>query len=225
MAKNTWLWIGGGVIAYLFLTKNSGTVNPLQNLLPAVVPAVPTTYGIGVQRPAPYAESVQNYAAIVVANPNQANPYYQLTAAEQQQYVANYLDIRQGVATWPGGLSPANIQKHWTLYGPSQQRIFLPLQPPSGAPYVAPPSNSNSSGMGFINTVSTIVSVGGEVAKIAMMAGPEPFEPLLNDAEVDLLVTSSAVIKKILPYYLEVAPNLVASIDNNIDGLLSRYAE
>jgi hypothetical protein len=148
-----------------------------------------------------------------------ANPNYQLTPAEAQQYAANYADISQGVATWPGGLSQANLQKHWTLYGVAQKRVFVPLQPPSSSPYVPPPANPKSSGGS--SWVNTLLTVGGDVAKVALMAGPEE---RLNDGELQLLFTAAAIMKDVLPMYRAGNQTFVNTVDAQLNDLLTQYS-
>jgi hypothetical protein len=203
---------------YLF-TRQSTVINPATGA-PVTTSAggTPTTYGIGVPGVGPHAETVANYAALVAANPNLANPNYQLTAAEAQQYAANYLDISQGVATWPGGLSQANLQKHWTLFGAPYQRIFIPLVPPSGAPYIPVQQNPNSSGGGGSSWVSSALSIAGTILP-AILGN----DPKLNNAEVQMLMTGACIIKDILPMYRQRNGPAVDQIGARLTDLLTQY--
>ena len=248
----TLIYVGAAAAAYFlfFAPSSTGTAAPgasiLNNLLPTGTPAagaIPTTYGINGGYSGNYAAVVSNYAQLVAANPNLGNPYYQLTQPEQQQYVANYKDIAQGVPTWPGGLSAANIQKHWTLYGCAQKRIFLPLQPPSAAPYIAPQPNPKSSGgNGIFKTIlEGVTAVGAGVLEVTSLGTLTPIvapataaalslesqikgvSPVLSDAEIELLLTGAAVMKDILPYYMQVDPAATMAITNKLNSVLSQY--
>ena len=142
-----------------------------------------------------------------------------MTASEAGQYAANYLDIQQGVATWPGGgLTQANLQKHWTLFGCAEKRIFLPLQPPSGAPFVPTQQNAKSSG-GSSSWVSSALTLAGTV--LPMILGPDP---KLNNADCQMLFTGAAVIRDILPMFRKNNPALVNSIDAKLTDLLKQYS-
>lgn len=218
MKTETLLLLGGGAVGLYLLTNKSGG-----SFLPGGSSSntgsnAPTTYGINGGYSGVHAAVVANYAAIVAADPRQANPNYQLTSAEAQQYLANYSDI-QGVSTWPGGLSQANLQKHWTLYGVSQQRIFLPLQPPSTAPYIPPVQNPKSSG-GSSSFLSSALGVVTTILPFILGAS----EPHLNNAEVQLLMTGGAIIKDILPMYRASNRDVVDAIDNKLNDLLTQYS-
>ena len=243
--NNTILYIGAAAAAYyLFLRPQTPTtpgsssvsvINPstgLTSLLPGSSSGTPTTYGVNVGVPGG-SPQITNYAALLAANPNLANPNYQMTAAENAQYLANYLDLQQGLQSWinhkmADGTTPKNIQQaaqsHWHMYGCAEKRIFLPLQPPSSKQFVPPPANAKSSGGGS-SWVGTALTVAGSVA--VALIGPPDSEPTeqLSDAEIQMLVTGGAILKKILPFYLEVAPTLVTSIENKLDSLVSQYAD
>lgn len=154
LGKNGWLWIGGAIVALYLLNQSSAAAEPVTaapassggsmpvSNLPAgqtnsntqvpVASAVPTNYGVnggkGIDpttgNPSDY-DFASNYTALIAANPNLLNPNYQLAPAEIAQYLANYLDLRGG------GLTPSTAQQHWTNYGVSQERIFIPLVPVS----------------------------------------------------------------------------------------------
>jgi hypothetical protein len=133
MEKNTWLWLLSGAAAIWYFSN--------QQQAPVAIPvtvstdasgtttavdtsgnSVPTTYGVNA--PAPGAKSPTNYSVLAVANPNLLNPNYQLADSEKAQYLANYADLRRGETM-------ASAQAHWTAYGCSEGRIFLPMVPPS----------------------------------------------------------------------------------------------
>ncbi|MGH7954836.1 MAG: hypothetical protein ACREOZ_02625 [Gloeomargaritales cyanobacterium] len=213
---------GAGVLAYLFLNKSAvpgSTSAPslLNNLLPS---STPTTYGInaGTLLHNDH-DAVQNYAQLTTANPNLLNSNYQMSAGENAQYGANYLDLRQGLASWPGGYTPANLQKHWGLYGVADQRIFLPLVPTSNGSFIVPPANpKTSAGGGIFGTILKAVTTIGP--SLVALAGPED---QLNDTELNLIVTSALIFKKILPFFAIIDKSLVISINNKIDSLLTQY--
>lgn len=246
MAKkkdNTVLIVAGvAAVGYLLYTNGvfgaSLLTNPIPNAptnlatlppgttLPATVTdtnvnpqGIPTDYGINIGSDGVHAAVPSNYAVLCQYNPNLLNPKYQLTAAELTQYKNNYMDIQQGVATWPGGLSNANLQKHWTQYGVAQQRIYLPMVPISAPGYVAPPVPPKAKSSG--SWITTALQVAGSVA--IAFAGPNDTD--LNAGEINIVNTSAAVMKKILPFYLQVDTKLVDSIENKIDLLVSHYAD
>lgn len=212
---------GAGVLAYVFLNKSAspGTTSTpgiLSNLLPS---SVPTTYGINSGVVLGNRDSVQNYAALTAANPNLLNSNYVMTPSENAQYGANYLDLRQGLVGAEYGYSPKGLQQHWQQYGVANQRIFLPLVPTSMVPFSAPPSNPNtSSGSGIFGTILKAVTTIGP--SLVALAGPEN---QLNNEELNLIVTSALIFKKILPFYLNVDKSTVISINNKIDQLLTQY--
>lgn len=156
-----------------------------------------------------------------------------MTSTENAQYLTNYLDLRQGLPSWIGhkqanGVTPQNLaqaaQCHWTIYGVSEHRIFLPMQPPSTVPYIPPPATqaaakSSSSGSWIGPAISAVATIA-----VAVLGPNDMPAETLNDAEINLIVTSAAITKKILPFYLQVAPDLVHSINNRLDSLLSQYA-
>jgi hypothetical protein len=242
------LVIGGAAVGLYLLLKPSSPAIPasasapasggslLSSLLPgSAAPAVPTTYGInsGVRGGNGSFYTCSNYAQLLAANPNLGNPSYQMSAGENTQYLANYSDLQQGLPSWigvrqPDGSTPQNInqaaQAHWKYFGCAEKRIFLPLQPPSTAAYIPPPANVKAASSGGGGSFwSSALQVAGAVAETAILAGT-PADPYqLTDAEVNIIVTGSAIAKNILPFYLQVAPELVASINNKMDVLLSAY--
>lgn len=263
MSKHTnpALIVGGLAAAYLLLNSNSGSSPAAGNpVTDALVPqpaasAVPTTYGInsGVRGGNGSFYTVSNYAQLLAANPNLGNPNYQMTATENGQYFNNYLDLQQGLPSWVGqkmlnGVKATSlmqaIQGHWTFYGCAEKRIFLPLQPPSGAQYIPPPPQPKSSGSGIFGTILRVATIVGGAALTVASAGTAA--PLiaagtsaaltaesaihgigaagqLNDAELQLLFQSAAIIYDILPLYQNNDPVLVAGIKQRLDELLKQY--
>jgi len=241
MAKdnnNTLLILGAlGVGAYLVL-NNSGS-NPVSNLLTTATnvantasSAVQTTTYPYLVAGAPALPNVFNQAyyaqyirpAMVAANPNVNNPGYVLNQTDATNYMANYTDVQEW-ANSPSVLAENQTghsvlgacQYHWHTYGVPDQRTFLPLPWNDPAVWIPPPVNPKSSGSGStLKTIATVASVA------AMFIGPND---VLNDTEINLLVTSAAITKKILPFYLQVAPDLVASINSKLDSLISQYAD
>lgn len=238
MAKsnNTLLYVGAAAVgAYLLLGKSSKPAQTLPN--GSIIPAGGSTtigFNSGIKGGNGSFYTVANYSQLLAANPNLGNPNYQMTSAEINQYMANYSDLQQafpadiqtGAVFY--GIKSTSIQQlaqlHWLHSGCAEQRIFLPLQPPSTANYIPPPPNpattSSSSGSGSA-WVGDALKIAGTVA--AIFLGPAD-NPQLNALEAQTLITGAAVLKKILPIYLQVDPTLVNSIQNKLDGLLSQYA-
>lgn len=197
--------------------------------------------------------TVSNYAQLLAANPNLGNPYYKMTEAEISQYLSNYIDLQQGLPSWighkqPDGTKPQNIsqaaQEHWLNFGCAEKRIFLPLEPPSNIPYVPPPPAPKSSGSGVLGSILKAVTIvaggaitvatGGAAAPLvaagesaaltaeSAIHGPDT-TGLLNDAEIQLLFQSAAVIYDILPLYANNDPVLTRSIKLRLDELLKHH--
>jgi hypothetical protein len=216
----------------------------LQNILspagssvtPTSTNQVPTTYGInsGIKGGNGSFYTVANYQALLAANPDLGNPNLNFTDAQAQQYLANYQDLRTALPGWigvkqPNGFVPKTLNEaaaqHWHFDGCAEQRIYLPLVPPSSASYVPPPVNtqaaqSSSSG----SWVTPALKVAGSIAMALLGTEPGSDQPRLNEAEVNKLITGSAVVKEILPFFANVEPNLVHLIDTKIDVLVSEYA-
>jgi hypothetical protein len=263
------LVIVGGAAALYFLFGNSGSstpgttsVNPITNALAQLLPGsttttqqIPTTYGInsGIRGGDGSYFTCANYAQLLAVNPNLGNPNYVMTDTENGQYLANYLNLQQALPYWVGqkaidGTHPANIlqaaQVHWRNYGCAAKMIFLPLEPPSGANYVPPPSAKKSSGSGILGTIlksvtivagaaltvasagtaAPLIAAGTSVALTAESAIHGVSDTLLNDSEVQLLFQGAAIIYDILPLYAQNDPLLVAAIKLQLDTLLKQYA-
>ncbi len=209
-------------------------------------PAMPSTYN-----DAYYKTYIR--PAMVAANPNINNPGYTLSPTDVTNYLNNYLDLRQWDYSYgPAFQSPpykgqsiqAAAQGHWHNYGVPEQRTFLPLPWSDMSPYGGPQPNSKSAGGGVLRGILQIATIVGGGAAEVLSAGTltpivapatsaaltaesmihgAPDTIVLNDAEIALVVSSAAIIKKILPFYLEVAPELVASIENRLDAIISTY--
>jgi hypothetical protein len=204
---------GGGLALYLLLKGNSTTTAPTTNNpqgLVGVNSGIPGGNGSF--------DTVANYTALLAAVPNLGNPKYMMTPDERAQYLANYLDLRQGLATWPGGLTAPNIQHHWETSGCAEKRIFIPLVPPSGAAYVAPPASSGSS---WTSWIGPVLSVAGEV--ISAVAGVNTPTYDLTAGEVQCLITGAAVMNDILPFYQANNETAVTKATNRLHKLLSDY--
>lgn len=231
--------VGGVAAAYLLLKPASTTVpgtvpaTGLSSLLPGATSQVPTTYGInsGLKGGNGSFYTVANYQQLLIANPNLGNPNYQLSASELAQYLANYLDLQQGLPTWIGEHNAAGQlistlqqaeQAHWNLHGCAEQRIFLPLQPPSTGSYVPPPPAPVAAKKSGSSWISSAVNIAGSVA-LALLGNQTTKDYVLTDGDWQTIVAGAAISKKILPLYLQVDPNLVASISNKIDSVLSDY--
>lgn len=201
-----------GIAAYLLLSK-SGVVS-----VPGATAAAAATSSGSTYSQAYYLASI--YPAMKIQDPNILNPSYTLTAAEAQQYYNNYSDLQQwfkqmGSTHVPGcatGDLTCTMQYHWKLYGVPEQRTFLPLVPPDGiSVYVPPPSNKSSSGGS--STISSIISVVGTVAALFGV-------DRLNDKDLEIIFTGSALAKQILPLYNN---NFSTIIDNKINQVLNDY--
>lgn len=190
----------------------SNVIQAYGTYLLAGSPAPPLVYS------KPYFVAYELPAHILV-NPNVALSSYTLTPAEAQQYMQNYLDIAQfanqatSVKKW--GSPTAAAQYHWHTYGVADQRSFLPINPPDGAPYLQPVANKNASGSAWVGTALTIA------ASVVKLLGPN--DPQLNQAEAQTLITGAAIMKEILPYYYKTDPKLANAIAARLDGLLKQY--
>jgi len=241
---NPWILVGGAAAIY-FLTRPAsapGTVPStgitsiipgLNNVIPGSGATSAANVGVnsGVKGGNGSFYTVANYAALLAANPNLGNPNYQMTDAEAQQYLANYSDLQTGLPTWighpdVGGNTVTSLnqaaREHWKYYGCAEKRIYLPLQPPSTAAFIPPPVNNQAKSGGGSSWIGSAISTVGSIA-LALLGNQSASVPVLNDGEVNVLVTGAAIVKKILPFYLQVAPDLVHSIENNIDAALSQY--
>lgn len=267
MKNNTLLYVGLGVGAYLLLSGSSNPLSSLLSTvttpgaapaagtaatatsIPGVVvlggtyvlsgaPAPPLSYPTGLWGTVKNGYYTQyEYPAHVAVNPNISVSAYQMTDAEANQYLNNYLDIKQWANT-PGikdnkdhtFTSPlAAARWHWNTYQPGEQRTFLPMMPTFTGTFVAVEQatgvgvNPSTSGSSTINTIATI---GLDALKIAggVIAILGPNDEKLTPNDVYLLATSGAVIKQILPYYYKNNAKLAMSIDAKFDGLIKQYA-
>jgi hypothetical protein len=233
------LYGGIAVAAYLFLKPKTATTTPVytggstpvytggssslpvvttpvtsnSNILPAAKPGEQLISADSGVTPSQYA-----YAQSI--NPNIGNPNYTLSDAEVQQYLANYLDLRQGLPTWIGQDKslPNAARHHWKQYGAFEKRVFLQFMPPAQKAYVPAPSNpnsSNSSGGGGCSWCSTALTVAGTV--VAMLG----VDPILNDMEIETLFAGSAILKEILPMFPQ---SQTANMNERLDILLEKYA-
>jgi hypothetical protein len=234
MAKNdnTLLYVGIAAVGAYFIFSGSGTstaTSALSNILPG---ATGSLVGInsGIRGGSGDFYTVSNYAALLSADPNLGNPQYQMSAAENAQYIANYQDLQTGLALFvqQGGVNgfkfntmPAAAQYHWTYYGCSEKRIFLPLQPPSTAAYVAPPPPPKSATAAKPTTQSWITTGLQVAGTLAMLLGPN--DPQLSTGDLYVLLNASGIIKNILPFYLQADGILVDSIENKMNSLIAQY--
>jgi len=172
--------------------------------------------------------TVSNYNQLLAAVPNLGNPSYSMTDAEASQYVANYSDLQQGLPSWlnvkqPDGTTPTTLNQaarsHWKFYGCAEKRIYLPLQPPSTAAFIPPPQNSQAKPSGSSSTLSTILGV---ATTVLGFLGENDGQ--LNNADVQMLFTMSAVIKDILPLYEPKDPLLTRAIEAKMNVLLNQYS-
>jgi len=228
------LLYGGGALAAYFLFLKPGTTTSLTpGTTSTSVPGSTTATGLiginsGITDSTGSFYTVSNYNQLLAANPNLGNPNYQMTSAELNQYLANYLDLRQGLPTWIGKKSPSGQtistmqqaeQVHWQYHGCAEKRIFLPLQPTSNGNYVPPPVNTASSGSS--GGSSWVSSALGIATTVIGLLGPDE---QLNDADCQALFTMSAIIKDILPLYAESDPILTRAIETRMNALLTQYS-
>jgi hypothetical protein len=229
------IWVGGAAAVYfLFLRPTTPAVpGASTSLLSTLLPgAASSAVGInsGVKGGNGSFYTCSNYAQLLAANPNLGNPNYQLSAAEQSQYMANYSDLQTGIPPTVGKKGSQGqtlstlaiaIQYHWNQNGCGEKRIFLPLQPPSTAAYIPPPPVAKAaSGGSFLSSALGIAT--SVVPYVAMLAGPYN-SPQLNDGEVQLLFTAGAIINQILPLYASSDIVQVNRIDQALNDLLTQY--
>lgn len=237
------LYAGGAFLAYeLFLKPATPAVpgapsNLLSSLLPGVTtapaatpvasnPATMVGINSGVRGGNGSFYTCSNYSQLAAADPNLMNPNYQMTAAQAQQYLANYSDLSTGLTTWigqkqPDNVVPANInqaaQEHWKYFGCAEKRIYYPLSPPSTAAYIPPPANAAAKSSGG-SWVTSALSIAGTV--VGLLGTQEQ----LTAADCQALFTMSAVIKDILPLYEQADPVLTRAIEVKLNSVLSQYA-
>lgn len=201
------LLIGGGILAagilvYEFFIKKPVTTTPTGT---TIVPGSPGDHTH---------DPVSTYAQAVAENPNTLNSNYVMTDAEAQQLLNNYLDLRQGLVT--GGWNKNILQAArdwWKLHGVAEKRVFVPLLVPSTAPYVPAPSNSNSSGSS--SWVGSALSIAGTILAFFGVDDNK-----LNDTEIEILFTSAAIAKDILPLY---HTTLSKQIDTKLNAVIEQY--
>jgi hypothetical protein len=187
------------------------------------------------------------YPALVALNPQIQNSSYQLTSTDAVNYLNNYLELHEWLAT---GVVDGKrfktqqqaLQWHWTTYGVPYQYSFVPFVPPKNVNWVPPPPNpkASTSVFGTILRITTVVA--GATLEIASAGTLTPIvapatgaalavegtihgvpNDALNAEEIDIIVMSAAIIKKILPFYLISQSTRVNSIANKIDFLLTTY--
>jgi len=181
MKNNSLLILAGvGVGAYFLLNGSSAS---------AAVPSVAAS-SLAPGTPAPLIGQnlgfvggnnnfVANYSQLLAADPNLANPNYQLNPLQAQQYLNNYQDLQTGLPTWIDGktiktLAQA-IQQHWTKFGAAEKRIYYPLQPASTVPYVPPPPHPKSTGGSIWKSIAIAATVlGGAVATVVTAGAAAP---------------------------------------------------
>lgn len=233
--NNTGLYIGLAAAGGLFLFMNKGTAAPGTSILstggsyPYLIlpghPAVPSAWNYQY-----YLQWI--YPAMIAANPNVANPNYQLSQAELNQYLQNYSDLRGWLPTAVPHLFPnqnAALQFHWAHSGPTESRTFLPFLPTTTAPYTPPPANPNSSG--GTPWYTTALSVAGS---LIALAGRDDFQdaiqstellaaPRLNDWECEVLISGSAIGLEILPFYYGLPGGRALEAEDRIKAAVYQY--
>lgn len=235
--SNPLVLVGGGVAAYLLLSKHSSPAVTLpgggysQSTNAAVLPQQTqslTGINSGIKGSNGTYYTVANYSQLAQLVPSLLNPNYVMTPAENAQYVANYLDLQQALPTWIGYKQPNNTiprtvadaaQVHWTYGGCAQQRIFLPLNPPSNANQIPPPPNPKSSGGGSF--LSSALNVATTI--LPFILGSDGSAKDLNDADLQLLFTGGYVMQELLPMFETAEPGTVKAINNRFTELLTPY--
>lgn len=220
--NNNFLLLGGaGVLAFVLLNKSGSSL--LSSAAATTTPTASNPAGlVGIFQ----GQQVTNYAQLVAANPNIGNPNYVMTPGENAQYLANYLDLQQGLPSWVGkkigGQTIGNLQQaaqaHWQMYGAAERRVFVPLSTEDLTPYRPPVSNPNSSG-GSSSFLSGALSLATTI--LPMVLGPDQ---KLNNADCQLLFTGAYIIKDILPMYATSDRETVNVIDYKLNNLLKQYA-
>jgi hypothetical protein len=223
-------------------TTSSGTTYPY--LVPGA-PPLPAAFDKGY-----YLSYI--LPAMVQANPNVRNANYTLNATDLANYSDNYLDVTQWANTGcpQGGGCHMNfdqaLQFHWTTYGPGDNRTFLPLpwndmNAWAPAPIIAAPKKSSGLFKGILQAVTAIgagvleVGSAGALTPVVAPAAAAALSaeskingftilPKLNDAEKEVLLTGSAIIIDILPFYNQSQPKAVRVINAKLHNLLSEYA-
>lgn len=199
---------GGAGLVLLYLLKGNGSIS-----LPG---STPDNIGINSGQLGGNGSfnTVANYEQLLAANPNLGNPNYQMNGMEAGQYLSNYLDLRQGIGAESGGLSLANVNKHWHQYGCAEKRIFLPLQPPSMVTYIPPPKSA--SGSSWTSWIGTALEIAAAIAGTDQGKG-------LNDKEIEVLITGGAILTDILPFYQLADPQRVLKAETKLQSLLLQY--
>lgn len=168
------------------------------------------------------------YPAMKVANPNIANPSYQLTTSEAQQYGANY----QSIQVWANDV--VNIHKqphmtdiitaykfHWKTYGVVDQNTFLPLPAVFPNDYVVAPVVPKAKSGNFL---SSALSVLGTAAQIAVkIVGVNDDDDTLTDGDVELLVTGNYIVSNMLPMFAKDDRALSVAIGDKINSVINDY--
>lgn len=163
------------------------------------------------------------YAAAQAQNSNIGNPNYNLTDAEAQQYMNNYIDLQQALPYW----QKAHVYNtaveagrgHWKSNGAAEKRSFLPMTENTAHIYVPAPENSNTSGSG--GGKSFISSALGIAGSIISLFGT--VVPVLSDYEAEVLITGSAIAKDILPMFRN--SHLYPAASDRMNDLLTQYTQ
>lgn len=221
--------IGVGVLLVLPMLTKGKTTPPLYSTKPGT-PGTPVAPGSPVvsnpalppaiqQLPANVGDNYEKiiYPAMLAANPNIGNPNYTLTDGEAQTYWNNYRDLREGAVNWFNGNHILAARDHWHTNGVPEKRTFMPLNPPTIAPYIGPPVSPKSGGSSFW---SGVLGVATSVLDVVLGDGQDI---RLSDREVELIANSGAVIKQILPFYYNADLELAGRIDAKLDELLKEY--
>lgn len=246
-SNNTALYVGAGLVGVYLLTRGGSTAaasNPVTSLLSSVLPSstppnvIPTgpnagttypylTAGAPAIPPAFSQAYINSYIlpAMIAVNSNVSNPGYTLSQTDATNYMANYTDVAQ----WANNTGPQGGARHqtpyqaavyhWHTYGVPQARTFMPLPWNDPGAWVPAVQNPNSSGS------SSTMSVIGDVASVALaVLGPNnQDDPVLNDTEIQCVVTGAAVAKALLPMFKTADPVLVQKIDNKINSVIMQY--
>lgn len=233
--NNTLLYAGIGLGA-IYLLSNKGASSaliPTGSNVALLNQGTPAAIGVnsGVRGGNGSFYTCANWQQLAAQYPNLTNPNYQMSAAENSQYLANYLDLQQAMPSWVGvkqvnGITPQNVnqaaQLHWQFYGCAEKRIFLPLQPPSNGAYIPPPANNKSSGSSSVLSAALGV-VGTAAPYLLALLGPGQPDPKLSDADLQLLFTGGAILKDILPMFSTNDPLLTKKIDQHFTAALTPY--
>lgn len=198
------------------------------------IPALPNNIveGVNVYNPATGSYTLINYPAVIASDNRQVNSNYTLTDQEADQYIENYWDIEQwihtfGIATNNQAAYRDKARYHWQHNGVAEKRIFVPLIPKSNAPYIPPPPAPKKSTLttieSILSPVTSLISTGVNVVKLASAAGINGFPQDMEDETLQTLVCGGYILKNILKFYVNSNLNSVVLIEAKLSSIINDY--